>query len=52
MTDMTPELIRYRLEKARETLKDAQLLANSERWTSHDRRHEICSLSKLSLMSI
>lgn len=34
MTDMTPELIRYRLEKARETLADAQLLANAKRWTS------------------
>jgi uncharacterized protein (UPF0332 family) len=32
MTDSNSELVSYRLQKARETLKDARILANAGRW--------------------
>lgn len=32
MTELSGDLVKYRLEKARETLEDARVLANASRW--------------------
>jgi uncharacterized protein (UPF0332 family) len=34
MTFSKTELVRYRIERAEEAFKDAQLLANEERWNA------------------
>lgn len=34
MTDWNKDLVLYRIEKARNTLEDAHILASSERWNA------------------